>query len=206
MIIQDDLHPFVKASICAWNEIGMTNKLVGSYLGNDTFTEKDFKLLRLNLFLMFELVNEDIEYELNSIYKNISIKEAYSCIVSELSRHQISIRFVRTRLKDDVNTTKDIRHIILKVTKELMRFFETVELMYDRYPLLPRGTAFKEKILAIFEETQKTICVLRDKCIDELKDCEVVVNTLEHSFKKCFDRRNRYEEQKSDESSFTLND
>lgn len=204
-MINDNSLPFFKVSCCVLNKLDLNDRLIGFYLGKNKFTNRDFKLLRLNLFLLFELVNEDLEYELSSIFKDRSMSRAYGCITGELDRQESNIRDILFRLEETKNNT-EVRHIVLKVTKELMKFFNIIETIYDKYPLFSDGTEFRKNMSIIFTKTKEMITVLRNKCVDELDDCKVVINTLEHSFNSCLDRRKRHEESKGNEGGFTLGD
>ena len=125
MIIKDNWHPYAKLGSCSINHVGIMNDLIGSYMGKNKFGEKGYKRLRLNVFLLFEYANEAMSYELNEL-EHRDFDEAYKYIVDIVERNTINVREIDLRF-GETNTEKDARIFCLKITRELMKFFETLK-------------------------------------------------------------------------------
>lgn len=176
--VKDDMHPFVKIEWCKVNKLGKVNDLISSYMGEGKFTEKDHKYLRLNMFLCFELVNEILLYSTDLLMRDKNNEEARENIVLAVREQSENICEVSLRI-NSTNEERDKKHILLKITRELMKFFEIMTDIRSRFIFVFQEDVFKTELLAMNNNLLREIVELRKITGIELS---IVINTLEHSF------------------------
>lgn len=177
-MLEDDMHPYVKLSWCKLDKLGVLNRCVSSLLrGRDT-TEKDRKYLRLNMFLCFELVNETLMYDVGELVKGSDLREVVENMTAVIGEQQQNIGEVKDRL-GDIGVEKDRKHLLLKVTKELMRFFEILRDINVKYPEVFCDREFRFMLLKVSNVLREELPKVKR---DTQRELVTIVDTLERSF------------------------